>query len=174
MTHGRPDGADAVSFRDARSADLAAIVAIYNQAIAEQATGDTEPVSVEGRRAWLDDHARVGRPILVAEAGEEVLGWASLSAYRPGRAALRHTAEISYYTHVSHRRRGISAALIQSAIARCPAQGIHTLFAIVLDDNRPSIGLLEKLGFERWGHMPRVASFGDREVGHFYYGRRLG
>ncbi len=55
----------------------------------------------------------------------------------------------------------------------CPSLEIKTLFAILLDDNDASVKLLERFGFERWGHMPAVANFDGREVGHLYYGLRL-
>ncbi len=158
--------------RDALERDLAAIVEIYNQAVAEHATADTDPVSMADREAWLRSHD--GRhPVLVAEREGVVAGWASLSAYRPGRAALRHTAEISYYVHTDHRRRGVATALVTDAIARGPRLGIRTFFAILLEDNAASIALLERLGFRRWGYLPGVADFDGREVGHVYYGRRL-
>ena len=41
---------------------------------------------------------------------------------------------------------------------------------IVIDSNTASIRLLEKHGFEKWGHMPGVAEFNGLEVGHLYYG----
>jgi phosphinothricin acetyltransferase len=109
----------------------------------------------------------------VAERGGALAGWCSLSAYRPGRMALRHTAEISYYVHQDHRRSGVGSALIAHAIAQCPRLGLRTLFAILLDINRASASLLEKHGFARWGHLPGVAEIDGRECGHLYYGRRV-
>ncbi len=77
--------------------DLPAIVEIYNQAIqTKQSTGDTQPLRVEDRVAWFHEHHPEKYPIFVAEEAGVVVGWCSLSAYRQGRAAFRHTAEISY------------------------------------------------------------------------------
>jgi Sortase and related acyltransferases len=103
----------------------------------------------------------------------QVAGWCSLSAYRPGRAALRFTAEISYYIGLAYHRQGIATALIEHALAACPALRIRHLFAIVLEGNQASLKLLEKMGFEQWGYLPRVADFDGREVGHLYYGRHV-
>jgi phosphinothricin acetyltransferase len=50
---------------------------------------------------------------------------------------------------------------------------IRHLFAIVLEGNEGSRRLLEKMGFEKWGYLPRVADFDGKEVGHLYYGRHL-
>ena len=89
------------------------------------------------------------------------------------REALKATAEISYYVHADHRGTGIGTALIQHAMDQCPHLGIKTLFAILLDINQASVRILDKLGFEQWGHLPRVANFDGQECGHLYYGRRL-
>jgi phosphinothricin acetyltransferase len=96
-----------------------------------------------------------------------------LSAYRAGRAALRFTAEISYYIARAYHRQGIGTALIEHALAACPGVQIKHVFAIVLENNAASIRLLEKLGFEKWGYLPRVADFDGKEVGHLYYGRHV-
>ena len=160
--------------RLAQPDDLPAIVEIYNQSIpSKQSTGDTEPVHVEDRLAWFREHRPEQHPIFVAEIDGQVAGWCSLSAYRPGRAALRFTAEISYYIASAHHGRGLGTALIERALAACPALGIRHLFAIVLESNQASIRLLQKTGFERWGYLPRVADFDGKEVGHLYYGRHV-
>lgn len=160
--------------RLAREADVPAITEIYNQAIAlRSATADLSPVSEADRRAWLAQHVPGEYPVFVAETEAGVMAWCSLSAYRPGRMALRHTAEISYYVHEQARGQGFGSALIAYAIKQCPDLGLKTLFAILLDVNKDSVRLLEKFGFERWGHMPGVADFDGKECGHLYYGIRI-
>ena len=154
--------------------DLPAIVDIYNQSIpSQQSTGDTQPVRVEDRIAWFAEHRPNEHPIFVADVDGSVAGWCSLSAYRPGRAALRFTSEISYYIAPAYHRQGIGSALIEHALTACPALGIKHLFAIVLEGNQASLKLLKKMGFEHWGYLPRVADFDGKEVGHLYYGRHV-
>ena len=162
-----------MTIRIAQRSDLDSLVVIYNQAVAEQATADLDPVTVESRRAWFQEHSNPRYPILVADESDEILGWLSVSEYRPGRQALRHTAEITYYVHTLHRRKGVASRLMCAAIEMCRTSEIRILFGILLEDNHASIGLLEHHGFERWGYLPRVANFDGREVGHLYYGRRL-
>jgi phosphinothricin acetyltransferase len=96
-----------------------------------------------------------------------------LSAYRPGRAAFRFTAETSYYIGLAYHRQGIGTALIGHTLAACPVLPIRHLFAIVLENNEASLKLLRKMGFEQWGYLPRVADFDGKEVGHLYYGRHI-
>jgi phosphinothricin acetyltransferase len=154
--------------------DLPAIVDIYNQSIpTKQSTGDTTPVRVEDRMTWFGEHRPDEHPIFVADVEGRVVGWCSLSAYRAGRAALRFTAEISYYIALAYHRQGIGTALVKHALAACPALGIKHVFAIVLEGNQASLNLLGKMGFEQWGYLPRVADFDGKEVGHLYYGRHV-
>ncbi len=154
--------------------DLPAIVEIYNQAIpSKQSTADTQPVRVEDRMMWFAEHRPDEYPIFVADVDGQVAGWCSLSPYRPGRAALRSTAEISYYIAPAYHRQGIGTALIEHALAACPALQIKHLFAIVLEGNQASLKLLQKMGFGQWGYLPRVANFDGKEVGHLYYGRHV-
>jgi len=54
-----------------------------------------------------------------------------------------------------------------------PALGIWHVFAIILEGNEASLKLLEKMGFEGWGYLPRVADFDGKEMGHLYYGRHV-
>ena len=160
--------------RFAKLDDLPAIVDIYNQSIpSKQSTGDIQPLRVEDRITWFEEHRPDSHPIFVADVEGRVAGWCSLSAYRPGRAALRFTAEISYYIAPSYHRQGIGTALIEHTLKACPMLQIRHLFAIVLETNLASLKLLEKMGFERWGYLPRVADFDGKEVGHLYFGRHV-
>jgi L-amino acid N-acyltransferase YncA len=159
--------------RIAVEADLPAITEIYNQAIESRiATADLTAVSIENRRIWLSTHD-ADYPVFVAEDEGFIKGWCSLSPYRSGRMALKQTAEISYYIHREFRGVGIGSNLIADVINHCPALGIKVLFAILLDTNSLSIGILEKFKFEKWGHLPGVADFEGDLCGHFYYGRRV-
>jgi L-amino acid N-acyltransferase YncA len=162
-----------MNLRTAQRADLPRIVEIYNQAVLTHSTADLDPVSVEEREGWFAAHPAERRPIWVAELESEVAGWCSLSDYRPGRAAVRHAAEISYYVDSGHRRRGVARALVRAALDACPALDVDCVFAIVLEDNTASLTLLEGFGFSEWGHLPDVASFDGRRVGHRYWGRHL-
>ena len=160
--------------RLAAESDLAAITDIYNQAIAlRSATADVSPVSIANRESWLKAHSADKYPVFVADSDGSAIGYCSLSAYRPGRMALRYTAEISYYIHEDVRGRGIATGLIQHAIDACPRLELKTLFAILLDINSDSARILEKFDFQKWGHLPRVADFDGKECGHFYYGLRV-
>lgn len=169
-----PTTAHEVQVRIAELNDLPAIVDIYNQAVpTHQSTANTTPVTVEGRKAWFQEHERAKHPVFVAEISNHVVGWCSLSVYRPGRSALRFTAEISCYVDSGSHRRGVGRTLVSHAIKASPSLGIKNIIAVLIDRNDASRKLLEKLGFQKWGYLPRVLDFDGQEYGEYYYGMRI-
>jgi len=134
-----------MEIRIAKIEDLESIVEIYNQAVLEKfATADTDVLTLESRIDWFNNHNPEKYPIFVSCNNKKVVGWCSISPYRPGRNALRYTAEISYYIHKDFRRQGIGQQLIAESIIYSRRINLKTLFAIVLDRNIGSIKLLEK------------------------------
>ena len=163
-----------MNIRIAQLADLPRIVDIYNQAIpSKRSTSDLSPLQVEDRRSWFEEHTPAKYPVFVAEIEGHVAGWCSLSAYRPGRMALRFTAEISCYIDPAFHRRGIGKALLNHAMEACPGLGIKNIFAILLERNLASVRMMESSGFDLWGRLPRVADFDGDECGHLYFGKRV-
>ena len=63
--------------------------------------------------------------------------------------------------------------MIEHALTEAPKLVFRAVFAILLDKNPRSIGLLQKFGFEQWGHMPDIADFGNERCGHLYFGRQF-
>ncbi len=154
--------------------DLAAINEIYKQAVAMKfSTAHTVPISMDERREWFAEHNPDAYPVFVWQEGDQVIGWLSFSPYRKGRAALQSTAEISYYVHKQHYRRGIGSGLVEFALSKAPGLGFKTLIAILLEPNTASIVLLKKFGFELWGDLPLVAEIEGGEYNHQYYGLRI-
>ena len=169
-----PASENPILILDADETHLPALTAIYNQAIASRtATADMEPATVQQRRDWLADHSADQYPVYVAEIAGKVVGYASLSRYRRGRQALRHTAEISYFVDENFQRRGVGSQLIAHTLQQCPRLNIRNVFGILLDINHGSVRILEKFGFEQWGHLPDVADFDGAVCGHLYYGRSV-
>lgn len=160
--------------RVARRSDLESIVAIYNQATqAKFETAHTEEFSATDRLDWFNQHDENSYPIYVYEKNSNVIGWVSLSAYRPGREALRYTVEISYYVRLDFKRQGIGTKLVMYAINKSRELNLKTILAVVLNKNVASIEFLTKLGFSKWGDLPGVADFNGVECDHVYYGLRL-
>lgn len=159
--------------RLATEADLPAIDSIYNQAIAERfCTADLKPIGVDRRREWFDAHNAERYPVFVYEQ-DRVLGWLSLSAYRPGREALQDVAEVSYYVDESHRGEGIGSRLMEHALAESVRMKKRVLFAVIIEGNDASAALLKKFGFDQWGFLPQVIACYGEVRAQIYLGKTL-
>jgi len=163
-----------MKIRLAKINDLKSIVEIYNQAVlTKKSTADLTQVKITDRIDWFYEHSPGKYPIYIAEVDEIVTGWISLSPYRKGREALRHTAEVSYFIDNRYQRQGIGTSLIDFIIMECKKIDIKNIFAIVLENNKASIKLLKKFNFNKWGYMPDVAEFDGAPCGHLYFGLNI-
>jgi phosphinothricin acetyltransferase len=159
--------------RDALEVDLPAIVEIYNAAIRGRiSTAQLDPVSVEERLPWFREHSPESHPLWVAEIDEQIAGWLSFHPFIT-RSAYRGTAEISVYVKESFRCRGLGQALLEKAIARAPRLRITALVGCIFGHNAASLRLFERLGFERWGFLPRIARVDDVERDLVIMGREI-
>jgi phosphinothricin acetyltransferase len=162
-----------MKIRDAVETDLPAIVDIYNAAVATRiATAQLDPVTVEDRRNWLDEHSPNQHPFWVLEIEGEVAGWLTIKAFIP-RCAYSGTVELSVYVDEKFRRRGIAKRLLEEAISRAPTLGINAMVGLIFAHNEPSLKLFERLGFKRWGLLPRIARLDDVERDLAIMGRHV-
>jgi phosphinothricin acetyltransferase len=136
-----------VGVRLATVADAASIAGIYNEGIADRiATFETRLRSADDVRAWFDDR----HPIVVAEDGAAVVGFASTSTYRP-REAYAGVAEFGVYVARSHRGRGIGHALMEALADAAAERGFWKLVSRVFVENTASRALLTSAGFREVG-----------------------
>jgi L-amino acid N-acyltransferase len=141
--------------RAAAPADLDAINDIYNHYVLHSTcTYQEEPETIECRREWFDRHGEK-HPVIVAAAGDQVIGWGSLSTYHP-RTAFRHTVENSVYVHQQHHRAGIGSLLLRDLIARARAVDHHAIIAAIDGEQSASVAIHAKFGFEQAGYLKRV------------------
>jgi phosphinothricin acetyltransferase len=152
-----------MKLRLASSSDAAAIRRIYNREVLETThTFDLEPRTLEQQRAWIAEReGALG--VVVAEMDGAVVGFASLSPYRP-RAAYRTTVENSVYVDESARGTGVGRALLEELIRVATQRGFHTIIAHIVGGHEASIGLHHACGFTIVGT--------EREVGR-KFGRWL-
>jgi phosphinothricin acetyltransferase len=134
--------------RDATAADVPAVSALYNHyVLTSTSTYRIEPETESERGAWLAAHG--GRyPVVVAEIGGRLVGWAALSPYKE-RAAYAPTVENSVYVDEAFQRRGIGRALLEHLIERARGLGYHSIVAGVSADQTASLALHESCGFTR-------------------------
>jgi L-amino acid N-acyltransferase YncA len=142
----------ALRIRPSTPADLAAITAIYGEAVLH-GTGTFEleaPDQAEMARR-RDDVLGKGLPWLVAERAGQVLGYAYANHFRP-RKAYRFCLEDSIYLHPDARGQGVGRVLLAELVGRCEAAGARQMLAVIGDAaNAGSIGVHAALGFEHTG-----------------------
>lgn len=161
-------------FRNATLHDLPAIVDIYNSTIpGRMVTADTEPVSVESRVKWLEDHTPDKRPLwVVLDDAGSMVGWVSFKSFY-GRPAYQATVEISIYLHTAARGKGYGQNILQHVLNSCPALGIKTVLGFIFAHNEPSLKLFRKLGFTDWALLPNIAQLDDTERSLIIVGKRV-
>jgi phosphinothricin acetyltransferase len=159
--------------RQAAREDLPAIVEIYNATIPSRlVTADLEPVSVESRVGWFEQHTPGFRPLWVADHAARIAGWLSFSTFY-GRPAYDKTAELSVYIGEAFRNRGLGSYFLRQAIAHAPSIGVDRLIGFVFGHNHPSLRLFENFGFARWGELPGVTLLDDVERDVIILGRQV-
>ncbi len=150
------------SLRPFAWSDVPAITAIYRHYVEKTAiTFDTE---APGEEAIAEKYAglkKLGHPLIIAERGGKVAGYAYASFYRP-RAAYRFTAEDSIYLDPAETGRGLGKIMLTELLAQSKAFGFRQMLAVITADTANSIGIHEKFGFERVGYYKAVGYKFDR------------
>ncbi len=142
--------------RNAAPGDLAAIAEILNVEIHSGTASWTETSKTADDMArWFDGRVARGLPVLVAEEGGEVLGYASYGPFRPGEG-YRGTVEHSVYVARPARGRGIARLLMERLIAVARAAGLARMVGGVSADQPASMSLHRDLGFEEQGRLKGV------------------
>src|SRR5437773_9507809 len=161
------------TIRDALEADLPVIIDIYNTTVpTRMVTAELEPTTVEARLPWFHEHVPDQYPFWVAERDSHVIGWLDFKKFLP-RCAYRGTAEISVYVDEKFRRHGVARRLLEDAIARASSLGINAMVGLIFAHNEPSLRLFDRLGFERWGLLPRIARLDGIERDLAIVGRHI-
>ena len=138
-------------------ADAEALRSIYNNEIeTSTATFDLVPRTLEDQLRWLEDHAGAHPAVVAEDDAGVVVGFGSLSPYRP-RPAYSTSVEDSVYVHPDHHRRGVGRVLVTELVRLAGLHGFHAVFARIVGGHEASIGLHAACGFDVVGV--------EREVG---------
>ena len=140
-----------LEIRPATEDDLVHVCEIVNYFIERTVFNfRVEPQTVdEWRVQWTRLHDRF--PWLVA-TDDHVVGVAYAAPWND-KAAYRWTAECTVYVAPSAHRRGVGDALYTELLDRLRRQGFHSVVAVIALPNDPSVGLHERHGFVRVGHL---------------------
>lgn len=153
--------------------DLERLTDVYNQAIRSgHCTCDTRELTAEERREWFYSHENDRFPLYTCLFGGEIIGYVSLSPYKQ-REALKDVAEVTYYLDFSYRGRTFGSQLLDFIMKEAEKLGFVAVIGVIIGCNTESAALLKKFGFEEWGRMPKIASFGERHEDHVYFGKHI-
>ncbi|WP_420370239.1 GNAT family N-acetyltransferase [Curtobacterium sp. L1-20] len=156
------NAADPATVRDCEPRDLDVVHALHVDAVLHStAIWQEEPHPRSYFDGWLADRQADGYPVVVAEVGGQVAGYATYSQWRPHQG-YRLTVEHSVYVVEAFRGRGIATQLMAELVARATAEGRHVMMAGICSTNTGSIALHERLGFTTVAVVPEVGRKFDR------------
>jgi L-amino acid N-acyltransferase YncA len=135
--------------------DARACAEIYGPFVRDTAISfeDTPPDAQE--LAGRIERVSATHPWLVAEAQEQVLGYAYASPHRD-RPAYRWAADVAVYVGERHRRQGVGQRLYGALLPLLTRQGLRSACAGITLPNPGSVALHEKFGFRPVGVYRRI------------------
>jgi len=134
--------------RIAREADAPALLAIYAPYVRDTAISfETEPPAEAEFRERVRTTLETGLWLLCA-AGDSILGYAYGGRFH-ARRAYQWTVEVTVYVHSEHHREGVGLGLYTSLLGCLALQGFRSAVGVIALPNPASVGLHERMGFER-------------------------
>lgn len=153
-----------IQIRSAAASDLPSIAALYEHYVRTcTCTFDTEPPPGAYWDGWLAEHGE-GYPAIVAFAGDQFVGWGSLSRWNK-RCAYRFSVEDSVYVQPQCHGQGIGRTILAELIALARTHGHRNIIAQIADGQPASDALHAGLGFRRVGRLDEVGCKFGRWIG---------
>ena len=138
--------------RPATPDDAAAIAEIWNQIIRDTvATFTTAEKSVTD----LVQAMQTGQPFFVAEADQQIIGFATYFAFRGG-PGYAHTKEHTIQLAPQARGKGVGRGLMDAVETHARDAGVHTIWAGVSGENPDGRAFHAALGYEEIATLPEV------------------
>jgi L-amino acid N-acyltransferase YncA len=151
--------------RDATSADLPDIVAIYDELIDTTTYAYTEHHETVAERArWFAERNARGFPTIVAVDGGETLGVATFGDFRDSikKPGYRTTVEHSVNVLRKAWGRGVGKVLMDRLFELARERGVHVMVGGIDATNVQSIEFHRRLGFVEVGRMAEIARKHDK------------
>ena len=167
----------ALDIRPALPEDIAAITVIYAHAVLRgTASWELDPPDATQMMQRFETVLSGGYPYLVAQDGDDLLGYAYAGAYRP-RPAYRSTVENSIYIAPGAQGRGVGKALLAALERACIERGFRQMIAVIGDGTGASVGsrkLHEAAGFRLIGIAEKVGFKHGRWLDQMLMQKELG
>jgi phosphinothricin acetyltransferase len=164
-----------LAVRDATTADLPAVAAIYTHYVLR--TTLTFGTQVRTPREWMErfesDIASGRHLLLVAELNGEVAGYVETNRFRP-KPSYDRSVELSIYVAPDATGSGVGGALYGALLARLEAdERFHRAYAIIALPNDTSVAFHERWGFVHRGTLSEAGFKFGRYLDVAYYERAL-
>jgi L-amino acid N-acyltransferase len=146
------------------------ILAIFNDAILNStALWEYKTRTLDTMKIWFETKAIGNFPVIGAlDNNGQLLGFASYGTFRAW-AAYKYSVEHSVYIRADQRGKGLGKALLRELINKAKAQNVHTLIGAIDVDNKGSIALHEKMGFEYAGTLKQAGYKFGRWLDFVFY-----
>ncbi len=140
---------------DLQDKDFAFVKSVYDYYIINTtATFHTELISIEELKSVIPvAHPRY-KSFMITFDGE-VCGYCYLSQYKK-RQAYDRTAEVSIYLKPDYSGKGIGRKVLEMIEQIAIEGSIVVLIGIISEENKMSIALFEKCGYEKCAHFREV------------------
>lgn len=142
--------------RPVQVSDAHGIVEIYNHYIANTViTFEESTLSAAEMAERIEESAQVDLPWLVAQQGEEIVGYAYASKWK-GRCAYRFAVEVTVYLSPNVVSKGLGTALYEELFDQLRGKSMHVAMGGISLPNPASIALHEKFGMRKVAHFEQV------------------
>ncbi len=139
----------------------AQIMQIFNYYIESSFNAYFEQPLPEAFFTKLQDITQDYPALVIQDVNRQIVGFGFLHAYHPA-SSLNKTAEISYFIHPDHKRRGLGKKLLDSLIEQSQKHQIQNIIASISSKNEESLFFHQKYGFEVKGQLTAVGrKFGE-------------
>jgi len=133
--------------------DLEAVNDIYNHYVrTSHVTFDLDCMTLEHRRAWLDEHEPDRHPVLVATRDARIVGYASAGRFR-ARSGYDTTVETSVYVDQAASGTGVGTSLYAALFDALAGRDLHRAVAGIALPNDASSALHIRTGFRQVAHF---------------------
>ena len=158
--------------RFAKESDIPAMLAIYAPYVENTTVSFEYEVPTQAEFAGRFSGITRQFPWLVWEEAGQVLGY-SYACAPFERAAYRWCAEPSIYLAPQAKGKGIAQKLYRTLEAILEKQGYQVLYALVTQENGPSLHFHEKMGYEKRMLLPDCGFKQGRWLGLCWLEKRL-
>jgi L-amino acid N-acyltransferase YncA len=142
--------------RPVRPSDAEALCRIYNHYVLHTIVSfEEEEVAAAEMTRRIEAVAAAGLPWLVLEEEGRLIGYAYATPWKT-RRGYRYAVESSVYLEASAGGKGYGSWLYAQLLAELRSRPLHTVIGGIALPNAASVGLHEKLGFQKVAHFQQV------------------